>query len=97
VPNRVNKHAAPTELGAFAEHEFYKHGAPTALLLNPTTRVFNDLLSLLLRALFQKNAQFGDRFLIFSPSSGLLNANQCRQIYAFETHSERFDVDMISM
>jgi hypothetical protein len=66
VPNRANKHAAPTELHAFAVHEFYKHGATTALWLNPTTRVFNDLLSFFLRALFQKNAQFSDRSHVFS-------------------------------
>lgn len=97
MPNRANKHAAPTELHAFAVHEFYKHGATTALWLNPTTRVFNDLLSFLLRALFQKNAQFSDRSHVFSFPPPLLDANQCRQIYAFETHIESFDVDMTPM
>jgi len=55
-------------------HEFYKHGAPTALWLDPTAGAFNGLLAVLLRAFFQQKFEFSDRFQIFSTSCRLRDA-----------------------
>ena len=60
------------------------------LWLNPTNEIFEGLLAGLFFDLFQKNAQLGDCFLIFSSPRCFLDPNQRRKINAFEANAESF-------